>query len=177
MTSMSICINCCARIQYMMSIRSRTNFREHIYESRSNRRRMLPKIFRKRRGTVVSYAVKIKYWSYIVRQWRENRNSNITYEIRNFDPQIFDAVAEMDFPIHFGVIWGDIGCHMYYRGVDSLWHTVDSLSPSNLCSKPSNLCEFEKHRRIFVTNRRIFATTVDFVWRPSNLCLARFSLT
>ena len=70
MTRMSICvyIHCCARIQYMMSIRSRTNFLEHIFERRSIRPRVLPIIFRKRRGTIVSYTIKKWYSSYLVQQ-------------------------------------------------------------------------------------------------------------
>ena len=149
-----------------MSIRSRTNFLEHIFESRSNRRRVLPIIFLKRRGTVVSYTIKKWYSSYLVQQWREIWNLNITLEISKFCSSDIGRSGRNGFSHTIWVIWGEIGCHVHYRGFDSLWHTVDSLSPSNLCYKPSNLCEFEKHRRIFVTNRRIFATPTvsSFFW-------------
>ena len=134
-----------------MSIRSRTNFLEHIFESRSNRPRVLPMIFLKRRGTVVSYTIKKWYSSYLVQQWREIWNLNITLEISKFCSSDIRRSGRNGFSHTIWVIWGKIGCHVYYRGL-----------------------------RFFVTHRRFFVTvefvlqTVESVWiwkTPSNLCV------
>ena len=134
-----------------MSIRSRTNFLEHIFESRSNRPRVLPIIFLKRRGTVVSYTIKNGIHHILFNNEEKFEIWTSPWRFRNFAPRIFDALVETDFPIQFGSF-----------GVKS--GVMCTIGASILCDTPSILC----HRRICATNRRIcvnLKNTVESLWQ------------